>query len=86
MLYLIRLVTPKGGVTLDPFMGSGSSGKAAVRGGFDFIGIEREEEYYQIAEARIEYERNKPIIVETPTGKKVEVKKKVEEKVNQFFE
>jgi site-specific DNA-methyltransferase (adenine-specific) len=86
MLYLIRLVTPKGGVTLDPFMGSGSSGKAAVRGGFDFIGIEREEEYYQIAEARIEYERNKPIIVETPTGKKVEVKKEVEEKVNQFFE
>jgi site-specific DNA-methyltransferase (adenine-specific) len=85
MLYLIRLVTPKGGVTLDPFMGSGSSGKAAVRGGFDFIGIEREDEYFKIAEARIEYEINKPIIVETPTGKKVEVKKEVEEKVNQFF-
>jgi len=85
MLYLIRLVTPKGGVTLDPFMGSGSSGKAAVRGGFDFIGIEREEEYFKIAEARIEYEKKKPIIVETPTGKKVEVKKEVEEKVNQFF-
>ena len=85
MLYLIRLVTPKGGVTLDPFMGSGSSGKAAVRGGFDFIGIEREDEYFEIAKARIEYERNKPIIVETPTGKKVEVKKEVEEKVNQFF-
>jgi DNA modification methylase len=47
MLYLIGLVTPKGGTTLDPFMGSGSSGKAAVRGGFDFIGIEREEEYLQ---------------------------------------
>jgi DNA modification methylase len=85
MLYLIRLVTPKGGVTLDPFMGSGSSGKAAVRGGFDFIGIEREDEYFKIAEARIEYEKKKPIIVETPTGKKVEVKKEVEEKVNQFF-
>jgi DNA modification methylase len=85
MLYLIRLVTPKGGLTLDPFMGSGSSGKAAVRGGFDFIGIEREEEYFKIAEARIEYEKKKPIIVETPTGKKVEVKKEVEEKVNQFF-
>jgi site-specific DNA-methyltransferase (adenine-specific) len=85
MLYLIRLVTPKGGVTLDPFMGSGSSGKAAVRGGFDFIGIERETEYFEIAKSRIEYERNKPIIVETPTGKKVEVEKKVEEKVNQFF-
>jgi len=56
MLYLIRLVTPKGGTTLDPFMGSGSTGKAAVRGGFDFIGIEREEEYFQIANARIQYE------------------------------
>ena len=60
MLYLIRLVTPKGGTTLDPFMGSGSSGKAAVRGGFGFIGIEREEEYMEIAEARIQYEKNNP--------------------------
>jgi site-specific DNA-methyltransferase (adenine-specific) len=53
MLYLIKLVTPKGGTVMDCFMGSGSTGKAAVRGGFDFIGIEREEEYYKIAEARI---------------------------------
>jgi site-specific DNA-methyltransferase (adenine-specific) len=37
-------------------MGSGSTGKAAVRGGFDFIGIEKEEEYLKIAEARIEHE------------------------------
>ena len=59
MLYLIRLVTPKGGTTLDPFMGSGSSGKAAVRGGFDFIGIEREKEYIEIAKARIKYEQEK---------------------------
>ena len=56
MLYLIRLVTPNGGTTLDPFMGSGSTGKASVRGGFDFIGIEREDEYMKIAEARIQYE------------------------------
>ena len=56
MLYLIRLVTPKGGTTLDPFMGSGSTGKAAVRGGFDFIGIEMEQEYFRIANARIQYE------------------------------
>ena len=55
MLYLIRLITPKGGTTLDPFMGSGSTGKAAVRGGFDFVGIEREKEYMEIAEARIQY-------------------------------
>ena len=85
MAYLIRLVTPKGGIVLDPFMGSGSTGKAAVRGGFDFIGIEREEEYMEIASARIQYEINKPIIVKTSTGKKVEVRKEVEEKVNQFF-
>ena len=60
MLYLIRMVTPKGGTTLDPFMGSGSTGKAAVRGGFDFVGIEREEEYMEIAEARIQYEIDNP--------------------------
>jgi site-specific DNA-methyltransferase (adenine-specific) len=56
MLYLIKLVTPKGGTVLEPFMGSGSTGKAAVRGGFDFIGIEKEEEYLNIAKARIENE------------------------------
>ena len=60
MLYLIRLVTPKGGTTLDPFMGSGSTGKAAVRGGFDFVGIEREQDYKNIAEARIQYEIDNP--------------------------
>lgn len=59
MLYLIRLVTPKNGTTLDPFMGSGSTGKAAIRGRFDFIGIEREKEYFDIAEARIQHEQNK---------------------------
>jgi DNA modification methylase len=80
MLYLIRLVTPKGGTTLDPFMGSGSTGKAAIRGGFDFIGIEREEEYFQIAEGRINYEINNPY-----KDKKVEVKPEVVEKVNKFF-
>ena len=56
MLYLIKLVTPKGGTVLEPFMGSGSTGKACVRGGFDFIGIEKEEEYFKIAQARIENE------------------------------
>jgi site-specific DNA-methyltransferase (adenine-specific) len=53
MRYLCRLVTPPGGVVLDPFMGSGSTGKAAVLEGFQFIGIEREPEYMKIAEARI---------------------------------
>ena len=53
MKYLCRLVTPKGGIVLDPFMGSGSTGMAAKDEGFDFVGIEREEEYFGIAEARI---------------------------------
>ncbi|MEI7174735.1 site-specific DNA-methyltransferase [Pectobacterium carotovorum] len=53
MRYLLRLVTPRGGVVLDPFMGSGSTGKAAVLEGFKFIGIERYAEYVEIARARI---------------------------------
>jgi site-specific DNA-methyltransferase (adenine-specific) len=53
MRYLCRLVTPPGGVVLDPFMGSGSTGKAAMLEGFGFIGIEREAAYHAIAEQRI---------------------------------
>ena len=53
MKYLCRLVTPKGGTVLDPFMGSGSTGIAAKDEGFDFIGIEREKEYFEIAERRV---------------------------------
>ena len=53
MRYLVRLVTPPGGVVLDPFMGSGSTGKACALEGFAFIGIEREAEYVEIARARI---------------------------------
>ncbi|HCF0509252.1 TPA: site-specific DNA-methyltransferase [Pseudomonas aeruginosa] len=56
MAYLVRLVTPPGGKVLDPFTGSGSTGKAAVREGFEFVGIEREPPYLAIAEARIAYE------------------------------
>jgi site-specific DNA-methyltransferase (adenine-specific) len=52
MRYLCRLVTPPGGVVLDPFMGSGSTGKAAMLEGFGFIGIEREADYVEIARAR----------------------------------
>ena len=53
MRYLCRLVTPPGGTVLDPFAGSGSTGKAAVLEGFHFIGFEREQEYVEIANARI---------------------------------
>jgi DNA modification methylase len=57
MRHLVRLVTPPGGTVLDPFMGSGSTGIAAVREGFAFIGIEMSEEYLAIARARIENAR-----------------------------
>ena len=53
MRYLCRLITPKGGTVLDPFMGSGSTGIAAKDEGFEFIGIEREKEYFEIAERRV---------------------------------
>jgi len=54
MKYLCRLITPKGGTILDPFMGSGSTGMAAKEEKFDFVGIEKEEQYFNIATARIE--------------------------------
>jgi site-specific DNA-methyltransferase (adenine-specific) len=54
MRYLCRLVTPPSGIVLDPFMGSGSTGKAAMLEGFAFVGIEREAEYIDIAKARIQ--------------------------------
>ena len=54
MAYLCRLVTPPGGVVLDPFMGSGSTGKAAIPEGFHFIGVECEPAYFDIACRRID--------------------------------
>jgi DNA modification methylase len=56
MEYLIRLITPSDGIILDPFMGSGSTGVAAVRGGWGFIGIELSPEYFEIAKRRISEE------------------------------
>ena len=53
MRYLCRLITPPNGVVLDPYMGSGSTGKAAIREGFGFVGIEIDEDYHEIAKARI---------------------------------
>lgn len=83
MQYLCRLITPPDGIVLDPFMGSGSTGKACMLEGFRFIGIEMEEEYVLIARARIihalkpevqEYYKNKQ-----SKGKKV---KEVAEEAN----
>lgn len=65
MRYLTRLVCPPNGVVLDPFMGSGSTGKAAMKEGFRFIGMEMSDEYFNIARERI-----KQAYQTTPTKKK----------------
>ena len=53
MRYLCRLVTPPGGIVFDPFMGSGSTGRAALLEGFNFVGAEMDEAFFSIAKARI---------------------------------
>ena len=76
--YLIRLVTPSGGTVLDPFNGSGSTGKALIwenrdRGcNYSYIGIELEEKYLEISKARIEFAQTTPYI--KVDGKNVPVK------------
>ena len=55
MRYLCRLITPPGGTVLDPFMGSGSTGIGAIKEGFQFIGIEKEKEYFEIATKRLNH-------------------------------
>lgn len=55
MEWLVKLVTPAGGISLDPFMGSGSTGIAAVKNGYRFFGIEMDEKYFQISRQRIEF-------------------------------
>jgi len=55
MRYLVKLVTPPNGIVLDPFTGSGSTGKAAILEGFDFIGIELTEDYWPIIEGRLKH-------------------------------
>jgi DNA modification methylase len=55
MQYLVKLITPPGGTVLDPFTGSGSTGKAAILEGFDFIGIELTDDYWPIIEGRLKH-------------------------------
>ena len=63
MTYLCRLITPEGGIVLDPFMGSGSTGIAARLEGFKFCGMELDKDYFKIAEARIEsYEQYRDLL------------------------
>lgn len=68
MSYLCNLITPPNGIVLDPFMGSGSTGVAAIKEGFDFIGMEMDDQYFEIATKRIEHQTGKE-------EKKEEVKK-----------
>ena len=84
MQYLCRLVTPPGGVVLDPFTGSGSTGKAAVIEGFRFIGVDLSDEYVKISNDRISYAYNnrEKFLVEDkkPTPKKAVAKLEKETK------
>lgn len=59
MQYLCKLITPPQGIVLDPFMGSGSTGIAALKEGFGFYGIELDPEYFEIAKARLKYTQSK---------------------------
>ena len=84
--YLIRLITPKGGTILDPFMGSGSTGKAAMiennerNADYHFIGIDLEQEYCEIAQARIEFGVN----YREELAKIEETEKTAEGQINMF--
>jgi site-specific DNA-methyltransferase (adenine-specific) len=82
MKYLQTLVTPKGGTTLDPFMGSGTSGASANIAGFNFIGIEMDEDYFKIAEARI----NASDDMELNDDDKVIISKPIESSIHDWFE
>lgn len=71
MRYLARLVTPPGGKVLDPFMGSGSTGKGCMLEGFDFVGIDMTPEYVAIADARISFALKKSMMPRDALGKPV---------------
>jgi site-specific DNA-methyltransferase (adenine-specific) len=64
MRWLAKLITPPGGVVLDPFLGSGTTGMAAVMEGFGFIGVEQDAEYIEIARRRIAWaqEQQPPLL------------------------
>ena len=76
MRYLCRLITPPNGLILDPFMGSGSTGKAAILEGFRFMGLDITEEYMPIAEARVKWaEKNVGMGIEEDEGEEREARK-----------
>lgn len=90
MRYLCRLITPPGGTILDPFTGSGSTGKAAMYEGFNFVGVELMEDHMEIAEARIAYAKKDAyeisIGMKKSKVKKLEAKEDNSTDITKFFE
>ena len=90
MRYLCKLITPPGGTILDPFMGSGSTGKAAMYEGFDFVGVEMMPEYMEIAEARIAFAKKDAFEISIGTkkskSKKNEAPTESDVDITKFFE
>lgn len=83
MIYLVRLITPTGGLVLDPFSGSGSTGKACVIEGFNFLGCELDSDFVEIANARIEYAiENRDKLVKKYSSKVDVVLPKMNDSVN----
>jgi site-specific DNA-methyltransferase (adenine-specific) len=72
--YLTRLITPPGGICLDPFMGSGTLALACIKEGFNYIGFEKEEEYYKIALSRISALEESKALAEAKIKKEKESK------------
>lgn len=80
MQYLIRLVTPKDGIVLDPFNGSGSTGKACMYEGMRYVGIDINQEYLDISKSRIEYAIENAVPPELKEIKKPSIKKPINNK------
>jgi len=80
MRWLCRLVTPPGGLVVDPFTGSGSTGVAAVLEGFRFAGAEREPDYHKIATARVDHASRWPASwADTEPGSDIEASDEIEQ-------
>ena len=89
MRYLCRLITPPGGTILDPFTGSGSTGKAAMYEGFNFVGVELMQDHIEIAEARIAFAKKDAYEIsighKKPKAKKNEVPQESDVDITKFF-
>ena len=80
MRYLVRLVTPKDGICLDPYMGSGTTAVACKMEGFNYVGCEREENYVKIAEARVNAVKDYCVNADTNVAIKESIKEDAEKR------